>query len=88
VALRDVLLVAEDPDSSSYEAVGHAASAVYVCAFHYDAVHHLGVGDGGVVSYACVGADVGVGANLEVVACARRTVMTRTQEWLFKKREE
>ena len=68
MASWEVVFVVEDLDSSSYEAVGDAASAVYVGAFHYDAVLHLGVGDGGIVSDAGVGADVGVGAYLAVVA--------------------
>lgn len=68
MSLGDVLLVAEDPDPSSYEAVGDAASAVYVGALHDDGVLYLGVSDGGVVSDARVGADEGVGADLAAVA--------------------
>jgi len=38
-----------------------------VCPFHDDAVLHLGVGDGGVVSDACVRSDVCVWAYLAVL---------------------
>ena len=62
MAFLDVMFVAEDFDVSPDEAVGDAPAAVDVCAFHDDGVLYLGVPDGGVVSYACVGVDVGVGA--------------------------
>jgi len=66
VALGDVLLVAEDSDSSSYEAVGDSSPAVYVGALQDDGVLYLGVSDG-VVSDARVGADVFVGAYQAVI---------------------
>ena len=67
MALGEVLFVAEDFDVSSDEAVGDASAAVDVGAFHDDGVLYLGVADGCVVSYARVGADESVGADLAVV---------------------
>jgi len=63
VALWDVLFIAQDFDVSPYEAVDDALAAVYMCAFHDDAVLDLGVADGGVVSDAGVWADVTVVAD-------------------------
>jgi hypothetical protein len=55
-------------DSSADEAVCDALSAVDECAAHNDGVLDLGVSDGGVVSDARVGSDVGVGSYLAAVA--------------------
>ena len=68
MTLWDVLLVSEDLDFPSDEAVGDTFSAVYVCAFHDYAVLDLGVSDCAVVSDAGVGVDVGVRADGAAVA--------------------
>ena len=68
MASGDVLFVSEYLDFPSYQAINDALAAVDVGAFHDDAVLHLGVGDGGVVSDACVGTDEGVWSDLAAVA--------------------
>jgi len=68
VSLRDVLFVSEDFYVSSYEAVYDAFAAVDVGGFHDDGVLYFVVSYGCVVFDASVGSDVGVGANLTVVA--------------------
>ena len=61
----DVLLVSEDLDFPSYQAANDAPAAVDICAFHDDGVLYLCVLDGGVVSDACLGTDVGVGPMVQ-----------------------
>ena len=68
MAFEDILLVAEDLDFPSDEAVDNAPAAVGLCAVHDYAVLYLGVQDGGVVTDARVGADYGVWANVTVVS--------------------
>ena len=67
MASGDVFFRAEDLYVSSDEAVCDAFPAVDECATHNDGVLYLRVSDGGVVSDACVGSDVGVGAYLAVL---------------------
>ena len=73
MAFGDVLLVAEDCDIASYEAVCDTPAAVDVGSFHDDCVFDLCIEHGDVVSDACVGADVGVGAYVAVVSDDGRT---------------
>jgi len=61
------LFVSEDLYVSSYEAVGYAPAAVYEVSFHDDGVLYFCISDGDIVD-ARVGAYVGVGADLAVVA--------------------